>query len=80
MDSIFIVDMLAAQYKATDVFDYVDIGMDTGVYWSAKRVGNETLVCLRGSITLEDWMRDLETLVNPFSHNALDGQREQWTT
>lgn len=39
-------------------FDYIDHGEDTGVWWGLVRQQDHDIICFRGSITLEDWMRD----------------------
>lgn len=39
-------------------FDYIDNGADTGVWWGLVRQQDQDIICFRGSITLEDWMRD----------------------
>ncbi|QXX74217.1 hypothetical protein [Methylovirgula sp. HY1] len=39
---------------------------DDGICWSLKRVGQIDVVVLRGSMTPQDWFRDLDALADPF--------------
>ncbi len=41
-------------------FDYIDNGADTGVWWGLVRQQDHDIICFRGSITVEDWMRDAQ--------------------
>lgn len=44
-------------------FDHFDAGADDGVCWALKRLPGFDLVVLRGSITFQDWWRDLMAAV-----------------
>jgi len=55
-------------YKPTAIisdFDHFDAGLDDGVTWALKRLPGYDLVVFRGSITLQDWIRDLRALAIP---------------
>ena len=39
-------------------FDYIDDGAETGVWFGIVRRPDNDIVCFRGSITVDDWMRD----------------------
>jgi hypothetical protein len=46
-------------------FDVFDAGLDDGVCWALKKLPGFDLVVFRGSITLQDWVRDLRALALP---------------
>ena len=39
---------------------------DDGICWALKRVGDIDVIILRGSVTQQDWFRDLDAMTNPF--------------
>jgi hypothetical protein len=43
-------------------WDHLDTGDDDGVCWALKRFPGYDAIVLRGSITLQDWFRDLRAL------------------
>jgi hypothetical protein len=51
-------------YKPTALFDFdhFDAGLDDGVTWGLKKLPGYDLIVFRGSITLQDWVRDLRAL------------------
>lgn len=69
------------------LFDHYDAGATDGICWASLRMDNETYIFLRGSITIQDWLRDATAIANPFSHDALGpchpgfyiGMHELWT-
>lgn len=46
-------------------FDYFDAGMDDGVCWALKRLDGFDVIVFRGSLTLQDWLRDFRALAVP---------------
>jgi hypothetical protein len=63
-----IVALCAEIYQPTaptGVFDHYDAGTDNGVVWAIKRFNGFDVVVFRGSITLQDWLRDLSALAIP---------------
>jgi hypothetical protein len=46
-------------------FDYYDAGMDDGICWALKRLAGFDVVVLRGSVTIQDWLRDVQALAMP---------------
>jgi hypothetical protein len=54
------------------VFDYFEPGDgDDAVCWAAKKSDGVTLICLRGSVTPLDWLRDLYLIPDPLDHPKL---------
>lgn len=52
-------------YKPTAIilgFDHFDAGLDDGVCWALKKFDGFDLIVLRGSITLQDWIRDFRAM------------------
>jgi len=71
VDTQYILDRLADQYAGRETgFDVVGQGHTTGVVWGARRDYGVTLICLRGSVTAEDWARDSAAIANPFTHDV----------
>ena len=63
-----IVALCAKIYLPTAIagaFDYYDAGMDDGVCWAIKRLDGFDVVVFRGSVTRQDWLRDLQALATP---------------
>ena len=55
-------------YKPTAIiagFDHFDAGLDDGVCWALKKLPGYDLVICRGSVTLQDWIRDFRALALP---------------
>jgi hypothetical protein len=53
-------------------WDFYDSGAkDDGVCWGIKRFDDAVVVCLRGSVTIEDWFRDALAIVKPWGHPGL---------
>jgi Lipase (class 3) len=53
-------------------WDHFDPGSDLdGVCWGLKHVGDVSIVVLRGTVTLLDWLRDFQAWVEPFHHHGL---------
>lgn len=54
-------------YKPTALFDFdhFDSGLDDGVTWAIKKLPGFDLIVFRGSITLQDWIRDLRAMAVP---------------
>jgi hypothetical protein len=46
-------------------WDHFDLGADDGVCWGLKKLDGYDAVIFRGSITLQDWLRDLFVLPLP---------------
>lgn len=46
-------------------WDHIDMGDDDGVCWALKRLSGYDVVVFRGSITLQDWVRDLRAVAIP---------------
>lgn len=60
--------LCAEIYQANAIvgsFDYFDAGMDDGVCWALKHFDGYDVVVFRGSITLQDWLRDLTAIAMP---------------
>lgn len=68
-------NLLLALYNGGDAwkqFDFVEPGAgDHGVCWAVKRTAGVSVVCLRGSATFEDWMRDFDAVAPPWTHKGL---------
>lgn len=47
---------------AASAFDHFDAGVDDGVCWAIKRLPGYDVIALRGSLTLQDWLTDLNAL------------------
>jgi hypothetical protein len=46
-------------------FDYYDAGVDDGICWAVKRLDGFDVVVFRGSVTRQDWLRDVQALAMP---------------
>src|SRR5690242_1459789 len=59
-----IVALCAEIYQPTapGAFGYYDAGTDDGICWAIKRLEGFDVVVLRGSVTLQDWLRDVQAL------------------
>ncbi|CCE07436.1 hypothetical protein BRAS3843_2120003 [Bradyrhizobium sp. STM 3843] len=53
------------QPSAPDAFEYFDAGTDDGICWAIKRLNGLDVVVLRGSRTLQDWLRDIHAFPAP---------------
>ena len=63
-----IVALCAEIYQSSAIagaFDYYDAGMDDGICWAVKRLVGFDIVVLRGSVTIKDWLRDIQALAMP---------------
>jgi hypothetical protein len=63
-----IVALCAEIYQPSAIagtFDYYDAGMDDGICWAVKRLAGFDIVVLRGSVTIQDWLRDIQALAMP---------------
>ena len=62
-----IVALCAEIYQPTApaAFAYYDAGADDGICWAIKRLEGLDVVVLRGSVTLQDWLRDVQALAVP---------------
>jgi predicted lipase len=63
-----IVALCAEIYQPTAVagaFDDYDAGMDDLICWAVKRLTGFDVVVLRGSVTIQDWLRDVQALAVP---------------
>lgn len=52
-------------------FWHVDDGDDDGVYWALAREGDVDVVVLRGSVTIQDWLRDVMAVPSPYSSRRM---------
>lgn len=73
-----IADLLVRLYDPTDEpletagFDHYESGEnDGGICWASKRIDGIDVVCLRGSVTILDWIRDLCAFTAPFPNKGL---------
>lgn len=73
-----IADLLVKLYDqpeaplSTAGFDNFEPGTaDGGICWASKRIENMDVVCLRGSVTFQDWLRDLFAFTIPFPNKGL---------
>jgi predicted lipase len=63
-----IVALCAEIYEPTAIagaFDHYDAGMDDSVCWAIKRLDGFDVVVFRGSVTRQDWLRDVQALATP---------------
>ena len=60
-----IADLCAQIYEpnAVNIFDYFDAGADDGVCWGLVRRDGADVIVFRGSVTLRDWLRDLNDML-----------------
>ncbi len=89
-----IASWLVSLYQDGSGCDFYDPGKgDHGICWGLTKTPEEYVYKLRGSKSLEDWLRDLVALATPFEHNlfgpvhpgfligmdcAVDEMIEQW--
>lgn len=73
-----IADLLVKLYDSPDEpletagFDVFESGEnDSEICWASKRIDGVDVVCLRGSTTWQDWLRDLWAFSLPFSNKGL---------
>jgi hypothetical protein len=55
-------------YKPTAIisgFEHFDAGLDDGVTWALKKLPGFDLVVFRGSVSLQDWIRDFRAIAVP---------------
>ena len=63
-----IVELCAEIYRPTAIvgaFDHYDAGMDDGICWAVKRLDGFDVVVFRGSVTRQDWLRDIQVVAMP---------------
>lgn len=63
-----VASLCALIYQPTAIisgFDRFDAGLDDGVCWALKKVDGFDIVIFRGSITLQDWIRDFRAVAMP---------------
>jgi hypothetical protein len=48
------------QPTAAGAFDDYDAGADDGVCWAIRRLDGFDVVVFRGSVALQDWLRDVQ--------------------
>lgn len=63
-----IVGLCALIYQPTAIisgFDHYDAGMDDGVCWALKKLDGCDIIVFRGSVTMQDWIRDFRALAIP---------------
>lgn len=58
-------DIYQADAMVDKSWDHFDLGADDGVCWGLKKLDGADVVVLRGSITMQDWLRDLFVLPLP---------------
>lgn len=67
-----IANLLLDLYGGKNSFDFVESGSgDSGICWAHKRVDGVDYIFLRGSVTLQDWFRNLLALAAPWTHETL---------
>lgn len=52
-------------------WDHLDTGATDGICWGVKRIGDVDVIVFRGSVTIEDWLRDICGFADPFRHDHL---------
>ncbi len=52
-------------------WDHLDYGDGDGVCWAVKVLGDTDVLVFRGSVTLQDWLRDLGAWATPWGHDLL---------
>lgn len=57
-----IARLCSAIYTDTSVFDYIDDGSKTGIFFGIKKLPDNDVIILRGSVDKEDWLRDFEAV------------------
>jgi hypothetical protein len=66
------------------VWDHFDAGADDGVCWGLKRIGAVAVIVHRGSVVLEDWLRDLDavsvdTSIGTVHAGFFAGMQKMWS-
>lgn len=70
--SSVVANLLVSLYNGAADFDILEPGSgDSGICWAAKEVDGVTLLLLRGSVTLSDWLDDFRAVTTPFNHSVL---------
>lgn len=65
LDIVRLCGQIYQHDAAVSGFDYFDAGMDDGIAWAIRRLDYFDVVILRGSVTLQDWIRDARALAIP---------------
>ena len=58
-------------YSAPTAFPVFDAGADDGICWAISREDDTDVIVLRGSVTFQDWVRDLLAFANPYASRRL---------
>lgn len=62
-------------------WDYLDLGIDDGVFWGLKKLPGYDVIVFRGSITLQDWINDIRAVPIPtkigFVHHGFYSDMEK---
>lgn len=63
--NVDLINYCAAIYSPTisqNDWDYLDLGLDDGVFFAVKKLPDCDVIVFRGSITARDWLRDIVAL------------------
>jgi hypothetical protein len=72
ISDLTLANLCAALYHTDENWMHYDDGADSdGVCWAVKDIGDISVIVLRGSVVAEDWRRDFQAFVSPFSHDDL---------
>ncbi len=72
MKDVEIAALCNGIYGIEQQWDHFDPGNDgDGVCWGVKRDNDSVAVVFRGSLVLLDWLRDLNSVANPFHHDDI---------
>ena len=60
------------EHFSLTAWDHFDDGSDPdGVCWGVKHVDNASIIVLRGTVTLGDWLRNFQAWVDPIHHDKI---------
>ena len=70
-------------YTSPLAFDHLDLGDDDGVCWALKKLDGYDAIVFRGSVTFQDWIRDLRAAPIPTRLGSVhagfyDGMEKAW--
>lgn len=66
-----VIGLYGYEGYAPITFDHIEQPeADDGICWALKRVGDIDVIVLRGSVTPQDWFRDLDALADPIPAHA----------
>lgn len=57
-----LVNLSAEIYTNTSGWDYLDHGLDDGIFWALRKLDGCDVIVFRGSIVALDWWRDLRAI------------------